>query len=139
MWDGSACQPYATECTSCSAKPECWAEATCFDCPVGEFFNIDTMSCVASCTATQLSLEGAQFHGKKLCRTPTYFVDSSSGSLLELGTETYPYKSIGLVYLEITNYGVSADLNWIINIRSGTINEFLSGDLIAYEAGLITV
>lgn len=96
------------------------------------------MECVSDCGEGQVLLSGDEVHGLELCRTPTYFIDSSSSSMVELGTEEHPYKSIGLALFEISRYGIRAQVDWTINVRGGTTNEY-EGGMMAYEAGTITV
>ena len=52
-----------------------------------------------------------------------YYVDSSSISLVELGTYSYPYKSIGLVFVELMNYHSHSNRTINVYLKEGTTNE----------------
>jgi hypothetical protein len=55
-------------------------------------------------------------------------VDPESHEMIELGTQTYPYKSLRSVFSEINNQFAHSDSNLFINIKEGT-KVFLEDDI----------
>jgi ABC-type antimicrobial peptide transport system permease subunit len=54
-----------------------------------------------------------------------YYVNPSSEEILELGTKAYPFKNIGVVFLEILNFYSNTDSNVSIFIKEYTKNQLL--------------
>ena len=66
-----------------------------------------------------------QFWDKPLWRGFTYYVDSESMKSMELGTKEYPYKNIGLPFVEILNYHSHNDHNITVKVKDDTRNFLL--------------
>jgi hypothetical protein len=64
-------------------------------------------------------------HNIPLCRSFTYYVDSSSTSSVEFGTEGHPYKSYDSVNIELMNYHTGNDRSVTVYVKEETINYWL--------------
>ena len=71
-------------------------------------------------------VQDPQFHNIRFCRSLDYYVDPSSEKVLELGTKAFPFKKIGLVFLEILNLSSHSDRNITINLKESTTNEMMA-------------
>jgi hypothetical protein len=67
-------------------------------------------------------------HDIPLCRSLTYYVDSSSTSNLELGTEGHPYKSYDSVNIELMNFHTGNDRSVTVYVKEETINYWLKAN-----------
>ncbi|CAI2360059.1 unnamed protein product [Moneuplotes crassus] len=112
-----ACNPCNGKCTG-----KCSYQSFCFDCSSGQYFDLDNMECVSTCSSTQITITNSQFHSKPICRGFDYFVDTSSGSYMELGTKQYPYKNIELAFVEILNFHSHSDRNLRVKVMENTDN-----------------
>lgn len=52
----------------------------------------------------ETDIQDPQLRDIKLCRDLDYYVNTDSQEVIELGTKAYPYKNIGLVFIEILNF-----------------------------------
>ena len=52
-------------------------------------------------------------------------MDSTSTEIIELGTKAYPYKNIGLPFVEILNYHAHSDHNVTVKVKEFTENQML--------------
>ena len=52
-------------------------------------------------------------------------MDSTSTEIIELGTKAYPYKNIGLPFVEILNYHAHSDHNVTVKVKEFTQNQML--------------
>lgn len=59
--------------------------------------------------------------GLRVCRDFNYYVNPNSTELVELGTKKYPYKNIGLAFLEILNFWAHSSSNLTIYVMENTI------------------
>ena len=57
------------------------------------------MKCVQNCSSNQLVL--ANDLNQNFCRDKTFFVNPDSREVIELGTKSYPYKSLTLALLDV--------------------------------------
>ncbi|CAI2361394.1 unnamed protein product [Moneuplotes crassus] len=112
-----ACNPCNGKCTG-----KCSYQSFCFDCSSGQYFDLDNMECVSTCSSTQITITNSQFHSKPICRGFDYFVDTSSGSYMELGTKQFPYKNIELAFVEILNFHSHSDRNLRVKVMENTDN-----------------
>jgi hypothetical protein len=64
-------------------------------------------------------------HDIPLCRSLTYYVDSSSTSSTELGTQNHPYKNYEPVNIELMNFHTGNDRSVMVYVREETINYML--------------
>jgi hypothetical protein len=55
------------------------------------------------------------------CRDDSYYVDPDSTEIVEIGTLKYPYKNIGLVFLELLNIRAHSESNIVIYVKENTI------------------
>jgi hypothetical protein len=69
-------------------------------------------------------------HDIPLCRSLTYYVDSSSTSSVELGTKRHPYKSYDSVNIELMNFHTGNDRSVIVYVQEETINYWLKDTII---------
>ena len=104
-----------------------WAyQSKWFECSSGRYYDLDAMTCVQACSAqNQISIIDNQLGNKLLWRGFNYYVDSGSTQTIELGTITYPYKSIELVFVELLNYHAHSNRTISVYIKENTFNEFL--------------
>lgn len=116
----------------------CASQESCFTCP-GEVFDLDSMNCIPECPEGKVLLEGDMYGSFSYCRGLEIYVDSSSTSLVELGTIDYPYKQIGLAFREVFESWKTLDLNLTIYVKSGTINEFIAGEAIFFSMGKVEI
>ncbi|CDW86055.1 UNKNOWN [Stylonychia lemnae] len=87
----------------------CADKNICLKCPENKYLSLLTFQCLESCdknTEDQISIS---YHETlkssfKYCRQRKIFVDPTSISYLELGTQQYPYKTIRLPLIELFNY-----------------------------------
>ena len=52
-------------------------------------------------------------------------MDSTSTEIIELGTKAYPYKNVGLPFVEILNYHSHSDHNITVKVKEYTENQML--------------
>ena len=134
-----------------------WAyQSFCFDCPVGEFYDLEMMAWVPSWRVGSISISDEQLWSKPVWRSFNYYVDPSSTEILELGTKAFPFKNIGLPFVEILNYhshstntitvfikentehNMLYNSNYVINITQVTIESYSDSDLVTpYYANII--
>ncbi|CAI2380520.1 unnamed protein product [Moneuplotes crassus] len=116
-------------CQSCgsSCLDKCAYQTSCFDCPAGQALNLSSMTCVTSCESNQTKIEDVQFRSIAFCRDNQYYVDPSSAEIIELGIKNYPYKSIGLVFVELLNIRSHSENEVIIYIKENTVIDIEKG------------
>jgi hypothetical protein len=64
-------------------------------------------------------------HDIPLCRSLTYYVDASSSSSTELGTQDHPYKNYEPINVELMNFHTGNDRSVQVYVREQTINYML--------------
>lgn len=102
-----------------------WAYQTfCFECASGKYYNLDTLKWVDSCGTSQFLIENEQFYNYKFWRSNEYYINPESDEIVELGTKKYPFKNIGLVFVELLNLRSHSDVEITINITSVTIQTY---------------
>jgi len=115
-----------TSCISCPRSPACsdtcFFLESCFSCPQDKFYSLDLNTCVDACQSYEISLNDENYGNFKFCRSLEYFVDSSSGSSVELGNWKHPYKSLNAAFVEIYNLLSNRPLDVTISVMENTTN-----------------
>lgn len=57
-----------------------------------------------------------------MCRGFDYYVDPTSSSVVELGTKQFPYKSLGLVFVELLNFHANSNRTINVYLKEMTTN-----------------
>lgn len=112
-------------CKSCenSCKGPCAYQEKWLACSADQYLDLDTLKCVTECNSTStISIVDEQFGSRSICRSLKYYVNPESTSVVELGTQTHPYKNLGFVFVEILNYHSNADRNISIFVMEKTTN-----------------
>jgi len=119
-----------TDCTS--SCDYLWAyQSHCFVWPTGEFLDLDTMTWVGVWNSdNQISITDTQLNNIPIWRSFTYYVDSSSDSVTELGTYDHPYKDLSSVFVELFNFHSHSDRSIIIKVHEDTTNYIMQGTYI---------
>ena len=108
------------DCTSsCSSS---WAyQSHWFVCPSGEHLNLDDMTCVPSWdSSTQVQIKDPQLSDISLWRSFNYYVNPLSESVVELGTQTHPYKDIESAIIEILNFHSHSERTIKVYVMEGS-------------------
>lgn len=84
------------------------------------------MACTSDCGSDAISITDEQLWDKPICRDFNYYVDPSSSEIIELGTKAYPYKSIGLPFVEILNYHSHSDRTIHVYLKENEDHQMLS-------------
>ena len=87
----------------------------------------------------ELEIYDEQFWDKPLWRGFTYYVDSESTKIIELGTKAYPYKNIGLPFVEILNYHAHSDHNITVKVKKNTQNLLLKESAYIVNVTQVTI
>lgn len=77
-------------------------------------------------------------HGLKVCRTPAYYVNPHSESILELGTRAHPYKNLNMVLYELFNFISGVEINVTVRLSKISDHEFYHGHSILYNMSGVT-
>ena len=83
------------------------------------------MACVTDCGASAISIDDTQLWSKPICRSFNYYVDPDGANIIELGTKTYPFKNIGLPFVEVLNYHSHTDRTITVYVKENTENFML--------------
>ena len=102
----------------------------CLVCPTGEFLDLNTYLCDASCPVTapfeiQVDLPYGTADAVEtysFCRGFDIYVDTGSLMPIELGTKEYPYKEIEDAFLEVFSALDTATVALNIYLKSGSDN-----------------
>jgi hypothetical protein len=78
-------------------------------------------------------------HDIPLCRSLTYYVDSSSTSSVELGTEGHPYKSYNSVNIELMNFHTGNDRSIMVYVKEETINYWLKNTIVVSNITALSI
>jgi hypothetical protein len=98
------------------------------------------MSCVTEWDATtHVQITDIQMHDIPLCRSLTYYVDSSSTSSVELGTEGHPYKSYNSVNIELMNFHTGNDRSIMVYVKEETINYWLKNTIVVSNITALSI
>ena len=87
--DGQFFEYNTQQCRECngSCLGSCNYQLSCFQCPVNQYYNIETAICVDTCPSGMLPLENAQMHNLKVWVSMNIYIDPLSESVIELGTK----------------------------------------------------
>lgn len=113
---GEQCRACTSTCTS-----GCMFEPTCFDCPPGEIFDIDSMACTGACPTGSIEISSSQISFNSVCKTFDIYVDPFSVQEIELGTLQYPYRTFRAAASEILNYYSHSEHEVSIFMKDGYI------------------
>ena len=69
----------------------------------GKVLDLETLSCVTNWDASKYQISSSQYSTGELWRLSQFYVDPLSSELIELGTISYPYKSMKAVSSDILN------------------------------------
>ena len=115
-------------------------QASCFQCSPSEKFDLDTLQWVSDWDADYVSISNStQYEIASFCRSLEFYIDPSSNELIELGTKTYPYRTLSPALAEILNYFSHTDKEVSIYLKEGTENSVYLEDATAYFLNLTTV
>ena len=136
-YTSEVCRSWAGKCTGI------WQyQPQCFVCPSGEFYDLELMTWVSSCGSSKIQLSNSQYSIIGIWRSPNIYIDPQVSQIIELGTQKYPYRHIGLAFSEILNQFSHQNLNitlyikenssvriqdstaFILNITSVTVNTY---------------
>ena len=78
----------------------------------------DTLTCVKECNSPKTVINDSQFTLSNICRGNDFYVDSSSSSVLEIGSRDHPYKSMKSLMSEILNHHSNQDKEINIFLKS---------------------
>ena len=91
-----------------------------FEWQEGEFLDTDTLTCVTACNYPKISINDSQFSVENVWRSPNFYVNPSSTSILEIGSIEHPYKSMKPLMSEILNHHSNQDKEISIYIKENT-------------------
>ena len=94
-----------------SCNQQCSYQNHCFDWPLGESFDAQSLSWVTEWNSTTIQIESSLLNLPSIWRGFDYYVDPFSDELIELGTLLYPYKSMRAVITEVINFFSHTDSN----------------------------
>jgi hypothetical protein len=92
FYNGTSCE--LCDVSTCSLG--CYWDVSCFQCPVNEYYELETKTCVPTCSGYSWT----DSNSLSFCRKPTsgmnitIHLDSESQKAVELGTMEYPYKNL---------------------------------------------
>ena len=116
----------------------CAYQSSCFTWSPGEFLNLDTLSWVTEWNSTtQIQITDPQLDNIPLCRSFTYYVDSSSTSTTELGTEDHPYKELSSVFTELFQFHSHSDRLITAKLMEGTTSYLVEGSYVLNMSGFV--
>ena len=125
--DGKYFNPTSQSWLSCdgSCHGRCVYQSFCFDWPDGKFFDLEKMGWVSNWGTDSIQILDEQLWSKPLWRGFNYYVDPSSTEILELGTKAFPFKNIGLPFVEILNYHSHSNSTISVFIKENTEHNML--------------
>ena len=86
-----------------------------------QVFDLKSFSCVdAWDSSTSVLINDFQFSISPAWRSFDYYVDPSSNSVIELGTRQYPFKYLGLVFVELLDFHSNSDRTINVYLRENT-------------------
>ncbi|CAI2368076.1 unnamed protein product [Moneuplotes crassus] len=115
--------PVKGDCSSCNnvCIQACAYQASCFECPPNEIFDIETFECVQSCASDKYEIQSEKMNIGKICKTLKIYVDPESQKLIELGTYEYPYRTFKSAASEILNHYSNTEAEVEIYMKDGYI------------------
>ncbi|CAI2369286.1 unnamed protein product [Moneuplotes crassus] len=128
LCDGPQCS--SESCVDCggSCSYQCAYQMSCYTCVSGEYFDLDTYSCVSACDpSTQIAIDDTKLGGIPVCRSFNYYVNPLSDSTTELGTLKHPYKELNSVFMELFHFHSHSEREIVINLFEDTTNYVKEG------------
>ena len=115
---------------------DCYHLPSCFNC--SGYYDLETDLCLGACSG--VVLEGGDYLNLWFCWGNNYYVDSSSGLSVELGSLKYPYKSMKAAMAEIYNlWNTNTSANVSILIHEDTFNFFERGFFRAIQMAQVRI
>ena len=100
--------------SSCSNQ---WAyQLSCFTCSSTQVYSLAQLKCVDAWASNEVLIASSLIHGLRVWRKLVYYVNPSSESILELGTQVNPYKNINLPLFELFNFVDASNQNVTVKI-----------------------
>ncbi|CAI2380707.1 unnamed protein product [Moneuplotes crassus] len=141
--DGEYYDMTGNVCRSCDGKciSACAYQNICFECDNDQVFDLESLICIdfTECVSPKHLLINPQYTLPSICRTLDYFIDPFSSRNIELGTQSFPYRSFTALASEIINIHSNSNVNIniftsdayikddvlkLINITNVTISQF---------------
>ena len=125
--DGEYYDSTAKLCRPCNNSwiNKCAYQLKWFSWDSGQFFDLKKMMWVSSWDANSIAITDDQLWGFSVWRYFNYYVNPNSQEIIELGTKAYPYKNIGLPFVEILNYHSHSNNSINIYVMENTDNYML--------------
>ena len=100
---------------------ESWSyQKTWFVWPDSQVYDLDSLAWVNSCDSTKVSINSSQYQGIPICKSTDIYVDPTSTSLVELGTQVNPYKKLLIAFIEILNIHSHTNRTINVYVKAGT-------------------
>ena len=125
--DGEYYDSTAKLCRPCNNSwiNKCAYQSKWFSWDSGQFFDLKKMMWVSSWDTNSIAITDDQLWGFSVWRSFNYYVNPNSQEIIELGTKAYPYKNIGLPFVEILNYHSHSNNSINIYVMENTDNYML--------------
>ena len=107
-WDGSCLK-------GCSYQKN-W-----YVCPTGQYYDLESKTCVNSCGANTISVNRQRYQGVPIWKSTNIYVDPTSSSIIELGTKSDPYKNLVLAFLDALNIFSHQNVTLNVYVKENTI------------------
>ena len=86
-----------------------------------QVLDLSSFSCVDAWNfATSVLINDTQLSISPIWRSFDYYVDPSSNNVIELGTRQYPFKHLGLAFVELLNFHSNSDRTINVYLRENT-------------------
>ena len=111
------------KCVSCEGSwNTLWAyQAKCMQWNSTQVFDLTSYKWIDAWNQTNsINIADSQFTISSVWRGFDYFVDSTSSSMIELGTKQFPFKSLALVFVELLNFHANSDRTINIYLKENT-------------------
>ena len=93
-------------------------QSSWFSCPPSQSFDLETFSWISDWESPKVQInDTVQFEMDSIWRENNYYVDPLSEELIELGTRTYPYRTLFQIFSEIMNHKSHSDVTVTIYIK----------------------
>ena len=99
----------------------CNYQASWFQWSPSEIFDLDTLSCISSWDNPKILItDSTNFNVDSFWRNLSFYIDPKTTELIELGTKTYPYRTIEPVFAEILKHYSYKDITINIYLKENT-------------------
>ena len=100
---------------------ESWSyQKTWFIWPDSQVYDLDSLAWVNSCDSTKVSINNSQYQNIPICKSTNIYVDPTSTSFVELGTQANPYKKLLIAFIEILNLHSHTSRTINVFVKAGT-------------------